>query len=166
LCSALPRTYRPFRLVAPLYKEGFRGSIFATPGTIDLCKIMLADSAHIQESDLTYVNKRRKKRGENALEPLYDIQDVEGCLSQFNAIDYHNEVSICDEVKLLFTDAGHIIGSAVVNLTLTKTEQKKSSPSAETLADQMIKFCAALSLFRNVMCSFVKVPTETDCMKK
>lgn len=112
-------------LLPRLYKEGFRGSIFATPGTIDLCKIMLADSAHIQESDLTYVNKRRKKRGENALEPLYDIQDVEGCLSQFNAIDYHNEVSICDEVKLLFTDAGHIIGSAVVNLTINENGQEK-----------------------------------------
>jgi metallo-beta-lactamase family protein len=112
-------------LLPRLYKEGFRGSIFATPGTIDLCKIMLADSAHIQESDLTYVNKRRKKRGENALEPLYDIQDVEGCLSQFNAIDYHNEVSICDEVKLLFTDAGHIIGSAVVNLTINENGAEK-----------------------------------------
>lgn len=112
-------------LLPRLYKEGFRGSVFATPGTIDLCKIMLADSAHIQESDLTYVNKRRKKRGENALEPLYDIQDVEGCLSQFIAIDYHNEVNICDEVKLLFTDAGHIIGSAVVNLTINENGAEK-----------------------------------------
>lgn len=112
-------------LLPRLYKEGFRGTIFATPGTIDLCKIMLADSAHIQESDLTYVNKRRKKRGENALQPLYDIQDVEGCLSQFIAVDYHNEVSICDEIKLLFTDAGHIIGSAVVNLTINENGAEK-----------------------------------------
>lgn len=112
-------------LLPRLYKEGFRGTIFATPGTIDLCKIMLADSAHIQESDLTYVNKRRKKRGENALQPLYDIQDVEGCLSQFIAVDYHNEVSICDEVKLMFTDAGHIIGSALVNLTINENGAEK-----------------------------------------
>ena len=112
-------------LLPRLYKEGFRGSVFATPGTIELCKIMLADSAHIQESDLTYVNKRRKKRGENPLQPLYDIQDVEGCLSQFYAVDYHNEASICDEVKLLFTDAGHIIGSAVVNLTINENGAEK-----------------------------------------
>lgn len=109
-------------LLPRLYKEGFRGPIYATPGTIDLCRIMLSDSAHIQEGDLFYVNKRRKKRGEPLLEPLYDIDDVQGCLGLFQAVHYHQEQHVCDEVKLLFTDAGHIIGSAVVNLIITEEQ--------------------------------------------
>jgi metallo-beta-lactamase family protein len=111
-------------LLPRLYKEGFRGPIYATPGTIDLCRIMLADSAHIQSSDLQYVNKRKKKRGESLLEPLYDIDDVEGCLHLFQEVNYQEEKQVCDEVKLLFTDAGHIIGSAVVNLTLNAHQRE------------------------------------------
>jgi metallo-beta-lactamase family protein len=105
-----------------LVKEGFRGKIFATPATIDLCRIMLKDSAHIQENDLKHVNKRRLKRGEDLLEPLYDVQDVEEALKLFVPVKYDHKIEISEEVSLLFTDSGHILGSAAVNLEVKEGE--------------------------------------------
>ncbi len=105
-----------------LVKEGFRGKIFATPATIDLCRIMLKDSAHIQENDLKHVNKRRLKRGEDLLEPLYDVQDVEEALKLFVPVKYDHKIQISEEVSLLFTDSGHILGSAAVNLEVKEGE--------------------------------------------
>ena len=72
-----------------LVKKGFKGKIYATSATLDLCRIMLKDSAHIQENDLKHVNKRRYKRGEVLLEPLYDIQDVEDALKLFEVVPYN-----------------------------------------------------------------------------
>jgi metallo-beta-lactamase family protein len=108
-----------------LVKQGFKGKIYATSATIDLCKIMLKDSAHIQENDLKHVNKRREKRGEELLKPLYDLKDVENALKLFVAIDYNYDYKITDEVSLLFTDSGHILGSAAVNLKIKEGEVLK-----------------------------------------
>jgi metallo-beta-lactamase family protein len=99
-----------------LVKMGFKGTIICTPATKDLCSIMLADSAHIQENDLRFINKRRIKRGEVPLQPLYTLKDVENCLLQFKCVKYNTSYQFCDGVELLFTDAGHILGSAAVNL--------------------------------------------------
>jgi metallo-beta-lactamase family protein len=100
-----------------LVKMGFKGPIICTPATKDLCSIMLADSAHIQENDLRFVNKRRIKRGEDPLQPLYTVKDVENCLHQFRCVKYNTNYQVCEGVELLFTDSGHILGSAAVNLT-------------------------------------------------
>jgi metallo-beta-lactamase family protein len=101
-----------------LVKKGFAGPIFATSATIDLCAIMLKDSAHIQENDLKFVNKRRQKRGEDRIFPLYSVSDVEIAMNQFVKVDYDTEIPIDDEISLLFTDSGHILGSAAVNLKI------------------------------------------------
>lgn len=109
-----------------LVKEGFSGPIFCTPATFDLCKIMLEDSAHIQESDLKYVNKRRYKRGEDVLEPLYKSSDVHKALAQFVPVKYGKKHAVNEEFSFTFTDAGHILGSAIVNLEfIEKGELKK-----------------------------------------
>jgi len=100
-----------------LVKMGFKGPIICTPATKDLCGIMLADSAHIQENDLRFVNKRRIKRGETPLQPLYTVKDVENCMHQFTCVKYNSPYQVCDGVELIFTDSGHILGSAAVNLT-------------------------------------------------
>lgn len=112
-------------LLPRLVGEGFKGKIFATPATKSLCEIMLMDSAHIQESDVKYVNRRRKKRGEELLEPLYDQSDVEKTLAQFYTVRLHNEFTIDDEVSFHYTDAGHILGSASVHLTIKEEREKK-----------------------------------------
>jgi metallo-beta-lactamase family protein len=101
-----------------LVKQGFTGKIYATPATRDLCEIMLLDSAHIHESDMVFLNKRRAKTGKAPLKPLYTVKDAGKCMKHFYAVPYQNEFVINDEVSFIFTDAGHILGSAVVNLAI------------------------------------------------
>ncbi len=102
-----------------LCKSGFTGNIFATHATRDLCQIMLADSARIQESDIEWLNKHRKKEGLEPVTPLYSEQDAEHCLRQFVTMAYDRPMHICDGVSLAFIDAGHILGSAQVLLEVT-----------------------------------------------
>ncbi len=112
-------------LLPRLVGEGFQGKIFATPATKSLCEIMLMDSAHIQENDVKYVNQRRKKRGEELLDPLYDVSDVERTLQQFETVRLKQEYKIDDEISFHYTDAGHILGSAAVHLTIKEERVKK-----------------------------------------
>lgn len=99
-----------------LVKKGFKGSIFATNATRDLCQIMLRDCARIQESDIEWLNKHRVRKGLDPVEPLYDEIDAEKCLRQFVTIGYERPIMISDGVELTFVDAGHILGSAQVIL--------------------------------------------------
>ncbi len=108
-----------------LTKQGFRGNIFATSATRDLCSIMLPDSAHIQESDVDYVNRHRKKEGKPPVEPTYTIPDAQQCLRQFVTIDYDRPIRIADGVTLTFIDAGHILGSAQVILDIDDRDDGK-----------------------------------------
>lgn len=103
-----------------LVKKGFTGKIFCTPGTFDLCVILLKDSAHIHANDVFYLNKKRKKNGQEPLEPLYEPEDVDQCLSQFETIKYDQWFSPVKHFKFMFSDAGHILGSAVVNMELNE----------------------------------------------
>lgn len=112
-------------LIPRLVKEGFTGPIYCTDATKDLCAIMLADSAHIQENDVKYLNKRRLKKGQKLLEPIYELEDVTIALKQFVSVPY-NEITTIDEgIRFHFTDAGHILGSACVNLEFDEPEGTK-----------------------------------------
>ncbi len=113
-------------LLPRLVAEGFRGAIWATPATIDLCGIMLMDSAHIQENDLKYVNERRKRRGEVPLEPIYTVEDVQECLARFRPVEYHHRQVLNEELAFTFYDAGHIIGSAGVYLDIEEANKKQT----------------------------------------
>lgn len=99
-----------------LVKQGFKGQIICTPATADLCRIMLLDSAHIQENDVRYINKRRIKRGEEPLKPIYTVSDVERCLPLLVSIPYNEAYTVFEDFKVTFTDSGHILGSAAVNI--------------------------------------------------
>jgi len=112
-------------LLPRLVREGFRGIIFATPATISLCELMLVDSAHIQTDDLKYINKRRIKKGEELLEPLYDIDDVNKALDLMKPIEYDEALKIDSETTVTYTDAGHLIGSAAIHLDI-KTGSRKT----------------------------------------
>ncbi len=105
-------------LIPKLVKEGFNGPIYCTPATLDLNKIMLPDSAHIQESDIKYENKIRERDGKKLLEPLYDQEDAENAIALMQAIPFYQDFKICDEVSINFTENGHLLGSAAVNLTI------------------------------------------------
>lgn len=108
-----------------LCRKGFRGNIFATFATRDLCQIMLADSARIQESDVNWLNKHKKRQGLEPIEPLYSVHDAERCLRQFVTINYQRPMLIAPGVKLTFLDAGHILGSAQVLLEIDDQEDGK-----------------------------------------
>jgi metallo-beta-lactamase family protein len=107
-------------LIPRLVKKGFKGQIFCTPPTISLCKLLLEDSAGIQAS-----NARDNGHSEVS-EPLYTIEDVEASLKLFKPVPYNKPFSIDESVEVLFTDAGHILGSAVVNLTLVEDGVKRT----------------------------------------
>jgi len=113
-------------LLPKLVKEGFRGAIYCTPGTKALAEILLEDSAMIQRDDAKYGNKRRAKQGLPPIEPLYDIEDVNLTIPLLKAVDYNTPTKISDSVEVLFTDAGHIIGSAAVSLKIKNGENIES----------------------------------------
>lgn len=100
-----------------LVKNGFTGKIVATGATVDLCQIMLRDSAYIQEKDAHFVNKRRKK-GEPEVEPLYRMEDAENALSQFVGIEYASAYEVAPGIRASYRDAGHILGSASILLEI------------------------------------------------
>jgi metallo-beta-lactamase family protein len=101
-----------------LVKSGFGGDIYATYATRDLCGAMLMDSAHIQESDVDYVNKKRLRNGQKPFEPLYTQDDAVTALRQFHSIAYDRAATILPGVTLTFRDAGHMLGSAIVTLNI------------------------------------------------
>lgn len=110
-------------LIPKLVKEGFNGRIYCTPATRALAEILLLDSGEIQEDDVKYMNKRRAADGKAYLKPLYTVEDAKNALPFFKEVDYGNWFTINDQVDVLFTDAGHIIGSAVVNLRIKENSQ-------------------------------------------
>lgn len=111
-------------LIPRFVSQGFKGQILATPATYDLCKIMLLDSAKIQESDIKYVNKKRKNANKTLFEPLYTIEDALTALTFFKKVKYSVVHQLFDGVTVSFEDAGHIIGSSSVHLNI-KEDRKQ-----------------------------------------
>lgn len=103
-------------LIPRLVAEGFRGPIYATPPTIDLCRIILPDSGTIQEEDARNENKWRRKAGKTLLTPVYTKQQAEQALNYFERLPYLKRTTLGRNVSLTFHDAGHILGSAIVEL--------------------------------------------------
>ena len=102
--------------IPSLVSSGYKGNIYATSATRDLCGAMLLDSAHIQESDAAYVNKKHKRKGLPPVEPLYTTADARASLEGFVSIDYHRPFVVAPGVVATFFDAGHILGSAITVL--------------------------------------------------
>lgn len=104
-----------------LYARGFRGSVYTTDATADLCSIMLRDSAHIQMQEAEWKNRKAKRSTDNALvEPLYTMEDADGVIKRLIPCEYDKEVTICDGLKIRFTDIGHLLGSASIEVWATE----------------------------------------------
>jgi metallo-beta-lactamase family protein len=112
-------------LIPYMYKLGFRGSVVTTDATRDLCAYMLADSGSIQEHDTITFNKKRAKRGQPPVEPLYTKTDAVECMKLFIGISYNRKFSIDQYTKVKFTNTGHMLGSGVVNLEITENNVVK-----------------------------------------
>src|SRR5690606_20147747 len=98
-------------LIPRMVAEGFKGTIFSTAPTMDLARVLLNDSAGIQQSDAAYMNRRREKRGQAPIKPLYTEDDVVEAMRLFKIVDYNEDFEIDPRITLCFTDAGHIVGS-------------------------------------------------------
>ena len=103
-----------------LAKQGFRGPIYATSATRDLCAVMLVDSAHIQEKDAEYLNRRNRNHNNPEVTPLYDVANALSAVSLFRGVDYHVTFEVVKGVGATFYDAGHILGSAVTMLSINE----------------------------------------------
>lgn len=111
-------------LIPKLVKEGFFGNIYATKATVDLCTVMLPDSAHIQELDAKQISKRNKKLGRPEVEPLYTVDDAIKSLENFVPVNYGEIVQIHPRVEVRFRDAGHILGSAFIEMWIAEKGKK------------------------------------------
>lgn len=107
-------------LIPKLVKDGFNGKIFCTPATKELTKILLEDSAMIQQEDIRYANKKRIADGHPYLAPLYDDEDAKRAFDFFETVEYDQWLTIDENVQVMFADAGHIVGSASVHLIINE----------------------------------------------
>lgn len=110
-------------LLPRLCKAGFKGPIYATKITSELCSIMLPDSGHIQEFDAEIANRKGQRAGRKPVEPLYTVTDAYACLEQFKPVAYDEKITVLPELTVRFRDAGHIFGSAMIELWVTEANQ-------------------------------------------
>ena len=111
-------------LIPKLCKQGFKGDIYATKATCDLVNIMLPDSAHIQESDAQITNRKGQRMGKTPIAPLYTIDDAMASLKQFVPIDYDQEINPVKGIRAIYKDAGHIMGSAIIEVYVTENGEE------------------------------------------
>ena len=108
-----------------LSKMGFNGKIFTTVATGELCSIMLQDSAHIQEFEAEWKNRKRQRAGEDLYEPLYTIEDAQRIMKRFVTFEYNQIISVCDGIKIRFIDVGHLLGSASIEVWIEEEDVSK-----------------------------------------
>ena len=106
-------------LLPLLYARGFRGSIYATEATCDLCSIMLRDSAHIQEFEAEWRNRKAKRAGSQPYVPLYTVEDAMTAAQQFRPYPYDRIIHLFEGIEIRFNDAGHLLGSANIGFWVT-----------------------------------------------
>ena len=109
--------------IPKLYKEGFRNKVYAHKATCDLCTLMLPDSGHIQETEVEWKNKKRKRKGEEPIEPIYTAEDAVRCLEIFEPVQYDQIIEITPEIHVRFNDAGHMLGSSIIEVWVKEGEK-------------------------------------------
>ena len=105
-----------------LVRNGFRGNIYATNPTVELCGIMLRDSAHIQEFEAEWKNRKGQRSGAEPVEPMYTVQDAEAAMKLFRGVNYEQRVELAPGIEARFVDVGHLLGSASIELWITEGE--------------------------------------------
>ena len=154
-----------------LAKHGYQGPIYATVATVHLCELMLKDSAHIQESDVLFVNKRRQKRGQPLVEPLYTLEDAEMAIDLFEKVDYEQSFPVVPGVRATFVDAGHILGSAAIVLDIEEGGRTKrlwfsgdiGRPNMPILNDPVMPYDADFLIMESTYGDRPHPPYENAC---
>ena len=112
-------------MLPKLYKDGFKGAIYATEATCDLCRIMLMDSAHIQESEAQWQSRKSERAGGPPVQPTYTVADAQGTLRLLRPCRYYESLQVAEGIVLRLTDIGHLLGSAAVELWLTEGSETR-----------------------------------------
>lgn len=112
-------------MIPKLCAEGFRGDIYATEATVDLCDIMLRDSAHIQEFEAEWRNRKAKRAGKEEYIPVYTMQDAMEAIRHLHPLPYRQEIQIADGIRIRLVDAGHLLGSASIEMWITENSVEK-----------------------------------------
>jgi len=108
-----------------LIKSGFRGKIFTHAASVDLCQVMLRDSGYLQEKDAEWENRKRERKGLKLVQPLYTMQDAEHAMDAFVALEYAKPLQLAPNIELCLHDAGHILGSSIVDISVTEKGRRK-----------------------------------------
>ena len=135
--------------IPKLYNEGYRNPIIATKATCDLCSIMLPDSGHIQEMEIEWKNRKRKREGKPELPPLYTAEDAEKCLEIFKPVKYDEIVDIDDNIKVRFNDAGHMLGSSIIEVWANENGEIKKAVFTGDLGNNDIPLLASPTMIES-----------------
>ena len=142
-------------LLPMLYNHGFRGQIFTTTATHQLCEIMLKDSAHIQMFEAEWKNRKAKRAGRPEVVPLYDMNDAVGVLGHFVSCDYHSVINVCEGLKVRFVDAGHLLGSSSIEMWISEN-------TAEGVEERKIVFSGDIGPGNRPLIKDPEYPTSAD----
>ncbi|MHB8063538.1 MAG: MBL fold metallo-hydrolase RNA specificity domain-containing protein [Ruminiclostridium sp.] len=110
--------------IPKLYLDGFRGDIYATKPTVQLCGIMLPDSGHIQETENEWTNRKRQRAGKSAVKPLYTVKDATASLDLFKGVAYDEVINVGKDIRVRFNDAGHILGSSIIEIWIKENDKE------------------------------------------
>ena len=113
-------------LLPMLYARGFRGEVYTTRATVDLSAIMLRDSAHIQQFEAEWRNRKAQRSGGEVYVPLYTMEDALGAINLLIPCEYGHKIRLCEEITIRFTDVGHLLGSASIEIFATEGEEKRT----------------------------------------
>lgn len=108
-----------------LYAKGFRGQIFMTYASADLCSIMLRDCAHIQQQEAEWASRKNQRKGKADVEPVYTMEDAQGTIGLIVPCVYGQRINLCDEIEIRFTDVGHLLGSASIEVWATEGNETR-----------------------------------------
>ena len=111
--------------IPKLYVDGYRGPVYATKATCDLCEIMLPDSGYIQESEIEWLNRKRRREGKHELPPLYTYNDAIDSLALFERVQYDEVFQIDSNIRVRFRDAGHMLGSSIIEVWVREDGEEK-----------------------------------------
>ena len=135
--------------IPKLYKEGFRNKVYAHKATCDLCALMLPDSGHIQETESEWKNRKRMRRGEKPIPPIYTAEEAAKCLEIFEAVQYDQIIEITPEIHVRFNDAGHMLGSSIIEVWVKEDDKETKTVFTGDLGNNDIPLLSPLTMIED-----------------
>jgi metallo-beta-lactamase family protein len=135
--------------IPKLYKDGYRGPIYATKATVDLCSIMLPDSGYIQESEVEWLNRKRMREGKHPVDALYTAQDAIDSQVLFEKVEYDEEIQITPNIRVKYNDAGHMLGSAMIEVWINENGEEQKIVFTGDLGNHNIPLLKAPSIIED-----------------